>query len=288
MATCSTFSWDRLFIRALHVSLTTFVITVLILKDTELRKSLMLLQWYYLLPYFFILTSSTLFYFIAGSVDPGFVANDTDNVIMVAYEKTKEDLTEEGEPLISESCEVVAAPPFQSMPKLRRCGYCNIVQPLRAKHCEDCNRCIHRYDHHCPWLGNCVGERNHRFFWAFLLFETILIGWSIEIGWYGFQSKKVWSEWAYTNGILFLVMVILVISVIVVGLLFGCHSYLIVIGRTTWEHMAHSRISYLKIFKEGVNPFHEGYFKNVCTFLCHCRVRKWEKVFQRSSINLGV
>jgi hypothetical protein len=52
----------------------------------ELRKSLMLLQWYYLLPYFFILTSSTLFYFIAGSVDPGFVANDTDNVIMVAYE----------------------------------------------------------------------------------------------------------------------------------------------------------------------------------------------------------
>ena len=46
----------------------------------------MLLQWYYLLPYFFILTSSTLFYFIAGSVDPGFVANDTDNVIMVAYE----------------------------------------------------------------------------------------------------------------------------------------------------------------------------------------------------------
>jgi hypothetical protein len=105
---------------------------------------------------------------------------------------------------------------------------------------------------------------------------------------YGFQSEKVWSEWAYTNGILFLVMVILVISVIVVGLLFGCHSYLIVIGRTTWEHMAHSRISYLKIFKEGVNPFHEGYFKNVCTFLCHCRVRKWEKVFQRSSINLGV
>ena len=33
-------------------------------------------------------------------------------------------------------------------------------------------------------------------------------------------SKKVWSEWAYTSGILFLVVVILLISVIVVGLLF--------------------------------------------------------------------
>ena len=104
----------------------------------------------------------------------------------------------------------------------------------------------------------------------------------------GFQSKKVWSDWAYTNGVLLLVMIILLISMIVVALLFGCHSYLIVIGRTTWEHMAHSRISYLKIFKEGVNPFHEGYFKNVCKFLCHFHIRKWEKVFQRSSINLGV
>ena len=52
----------------------------------ELRKSLMLLQWYYLLPYFLILASSTMFYFIAGSVDPGFVPSDTDNVIMIAYE----------------------------------------------------------------------------------------------------------------------------------------------------------------------------------------------------------
>ena len=98
-------------------------------------------------------------------------------------QKTKEDLNEEDEPLISESCEVLAAPPFHSMPKLRRCGYCNIVQPLRAKHCEDCNRCVHRYDHHCPWLGNCVGKKNHRFFSVSLFLETILIGWSIEIGW---------------------------------------------------------------------------------------------------------
>ena len=27
-----------------------------------------------------------MFYFIAGSVDPGFVPSDTDNVIMIAYE----------------------------------------------------------------------------------------------------------------------------------------------------------------------------------------------------------
>lgn len=36
----------------------------------------------------------------------------------------------------------------------RYCTVCNVEQPFRAKHCRDCDRCIARYDHHCPWLGN--------------------------------------------------------------------------------------------------------------------------------------
>ena len=68
--------------------------------------------------------------------------------------------------------------------KLRRCGYCEILQPLRSKHCEECGYCIRKYDHHCPWLATCIGERNHRFFWAFLALETSLICWSIHIVWY--------------------------------------------------------------------------------------------------------
>ena len=46
----------------------------------------MLVQWYYLLPYFAVVTFSTVFYFIAGSVDPGFVSINSDKAIMVAYE----------------------------------------------------------------------------------------------------------------------------------------------------------------------------------------------------------
>lgn len=81
-----------------------------------------------------------------------------------------------------ESCKILATPPLGGS-RLRRCGYCAILQPLRAKHCEDCGRCVRRYDHHCPWLGNCVGERNHRFFWCFLLTQCILIAWAAEISW---------------------------------------------------------------------------------------------------------
>ena len=52
-------------------------------------------------------------------------------------------------------------------------------------HCKFCNLCVERHgiyilslDHHCPWLGNCVGEKNHRLFLtsiAFLYIHTIII-----------------------------------------------------------------------------------------------------------------
>lgn len=42
----------------------------------------------------------------------------------------------------------------------RYCSLCNLEQPLRSKHCKICKCCIYLYDHHCPWLGNCIGEKN--------------------------------------------------------------------------------------------------------------------------------
>ena len=35
----------------------------------------------------------------------------------------------------------------------RYCTVCNFEQPLRSKHCKDCNKCVGQYDHHCPWIG---------------------------------------------------------------------------------------------------------------------------------------
>ncbi|KAJ7750903.1 DHHC palmitoyltransferase-domain-containing protein [Mycena metata] len=53
------------------------------------------------------------------------------------------------------------------LPPHRWCKRCSIVKPYRAHHCRICGTCILKFDHHCPWIGQCVGARNHKFFLNF-------------------------------------------------------------------------------------------------------------------------
>ena len=68
----------------------------------------------------------------------------------------------------------------------RYCGVCEVYQPPDAAHCPDCNVCVDGYDHHCPWMGICIGKDNFKSFMAFnitwLIYLIYACAWVTVLG----------------------------------------------------------------------------------------------------------
>ena len=50
------------------------------------------------------------------------------------------------------------------------CPNCLIKMNYRTKHCIICEKCVDEFDHHCFWVGNCIGKNNYLLFFIFLVF----------------------------------------------------------------------------------------------------------------------
>jgi hypothetical protein len=57
-----------------------------------------------------------------------------------------------------------------------------LLQPPRTRHCHDCDKCVLQFDHHCIWLGTCIGKKNHCRFWWVVSFPICSVHLRISCG----------------------------------------------------------------------------------------------------------
>jgi len=62
------------------------------------------------------------------------------------------------------------------------------------KHCKACNKCVEGFDHHCPFLNQCIGSDNYFWFMAILTSYIALMFASIAAGLYILIKLRVAPE----------------------------------------------------------------------------------------------
>ncbi|GLT30281.1 hypothetical protein SLA2020_050890 [Shorea laevis] len=146
------------------------------------------------------------------------------------------------------------------------CSYCHVEQPPRTKHCHDCDRCVLQFDHHCVWIGTCIGQGNHCRFWWYICEETALCLWT-AIFYVTYLKENITRAW-WKDVIMIVLLIFLSILFIFLLLLLLFHSYLVLTNQTTYELVRRRRIPYLRGVPERVYPFSKGVCRNLYNFCC--------------------
>eukprot|EP00038_Savillea_parva_P031828 m.90873 g.90873 ORF g.90873 m.90873 type:complete len:359 (-) comp9881_c0_seq1:82-1158(-) len=153
--------------------------------------------------------------------------------------------------------------------KVAVCATCKVIKPDRCHHCSVCRRCVLKMDHHCPWVNNCVGFHNYKFFVLFIVYTSLFLASMLGmmapmiIAWLEEKDRTIDSEiplCGFVGG----VMLFLVLP------LKCMHCSLVLDNATTLEHMRTVRYS-VNVLQGWRLP---TWFDNVAV-ACGPRVALW-------------
>lgn len=149
----------------------------------------------------------------------------------------------------------------------RQCKWCNKYKPDRCHHCRVCKSCVLKMDHHCPWVMNCIGFRNHKYFFLLVVYSVLCCAF---IGSTVLESVLSSAEKDMPSMNRFLLVLCLVLSLIMGCLMsaFLCfHVCLTIRGMTTIEFCEKAALGDGLLWKCGRSAYDHGLFENFAAVL---------------------